>query len=196
MASPRSGKRLRKDGRIFDYLVERIAYYIRLYRPQVYVHHANNVRSQHGQHQATYIVSMRAIEAAADPTMYPEHGLPAWQVPKVYEPGTAEDYNVAVDTGAYDPIYGDTYQRISDYSRSFHACQGMGATTYPKAGNRYFKMTTDAAAKITDAQQESSFFDGLPYDFDDCGAGGRSGDRGSAQKDSGRLPQTSKLRSR
>lgn len=151
----------------FDYLVERIAYYIRLYRPQVYVHHANNVRSQHGQHQATYIVSMRAIEAAADPTMYPEHGLPAWQVPKVYEPGTAEDYNVAVDTGAYDPIYGDTYQRISDYSRSFHACQGMGATTYPAAGARYFKMTTDAAAQITEAGLESSFFDGLPYDFDD-----------------------------
>lgn len=151
----------------FDYLVERVAYYIRLYRPQVFVHHASNVRSEHGQHQATYVISMRAIEAAADPNMYPEHGLPAYQVQKVYEPGSAEDYTVAVDTGAYDPIYGDTYQRISDYSRSFHACQGMGATTYPKAGNRYFKMTTDAAAKITDAQQESSFFDGLPYDFDD-----------------------------
>lgn len=88
----------------FDYLVERIAYYIRLYRPQVYVHHASNVRSQHGQHQATYIVSMRAIEAAADPAMYPEHGLPAYQVQKVYEPGSQEDYTVAVDTGAYDPI--------------------------------------------------------------------------------------------
>ena len=151
----------------FDYLVERIAYYIRLYRPQVYVHHASNVRSQHGQHQATYIVSMRAIEAAADPEMYPEHGLPAYQVQKVYEPGSAEEYNVAVDTGAFDPLYGDTYQRISDYSRSFHACQGMGATTYPKAGLRYFKMTTDAAAKITEPAAESSFFDGLPYDFDD-----------------------------
>lgn len=151
----------------FDYLVERIAYYIRLYRPQVYVHHASNVRSQHGQHQATYIVSMRAIEAAADPAMYPEHGLPAYQVQKVYEPGSQEDYTVAVDTGAYDPIYGDTYQRISDYSRSFHACQGMGATTYPKAGSRYFKMTADAAARITDAEREASFFDGLPYDFDD-----------------------------
>lgn len=151
----------------FDYLVERIAYYIRLYRPQVYVHHASNVRTQHGQHQATYIVSMRAIEAAADPAMYPEHGLPAYQVQKVYEPGSADDYTVAVDTGAFDPLYGDTYQRISDYSRSFHACQGMGATTYPKAGFRYFKMTADAVAKITDAEKEESFFEGLPYDFDE-----------------------------
>ncbi|HIU15183.1 MAG TPA: PIG-L family deacetylase [Candidatus Ventricola intestinavium] len=151
----------------FDYLVERIAYYIRLYRPQVYVHHASNVRSEHGQHQATYMVFMRAIEAAADPAMYPEHGLPAYQVQKVYEPGSADEHTVAIDIGAYDPLYGDTYQRISEYSRSFHACQGMGQTLYPQPATRYFKMTTDAAARITDAQQETSFFDGLPYDFDD-----------------------------
>ena len=154
----------------FNYLVERMAYYIRLYRPQVFVHHAENARSQHGQHQATYIVSTRAIAAAADPMMYPEQGLPAYQVQKVYEPGSADAHTVAVDTGAYDPIYGDTYQRISDYSRSFHACQGMGGTTYPKAGARYFNMVDDATAKITGVAQEASFFDGLPYDFDDYAA--------------------------
>lgn len=154
----------------FDYLVERMAYYIRLYRPQVFVHHAVNERSEHGQHQATYIVSTRAIAAAADPAMYPEQGLPAYQVQKVYEPGNADAHTVAVNTGAYDPIYGDTYQRISDYSRSFHACQGMGGTTYPKAGARYFKMVDDATAKITGVEKEDSFFDGLPYDFDDYAA--------------------------
>ena len=149
----------------FDYVLERVSYYIRLYRPQVVVMPFNLVRSQHGHHQSIYIITLRAIEAAADPERYPEHNLPAYQVKKLYEPATAETGTVAIDTGKYDPWYGDTYQRISDYSRGFHACQGMGGTSYPAPGTRWLQLTPDAPTQYPEVRREESLFEGLPYDF-------------------------------
>lgn len=149
----------------FDYVLERVSYYIRLYRPQVVVMPFNLVRSQHGHHQSIYIITLRAIEAAADPEKYPEHNLPAYRVKKLYEPATAENSTLAIDTGKYDPWYGDTYQRISDYARGFHACQGMGGSGYPVPGKRYLQLTVDAPTLYPEVKAEETMFDGLPYDF-------------------------------
>lgn len=149
----------------FDYVLERVSYYIRLYRPQAVVMPFNLDRTQHGHHQSIYIITLRAIEAAADPEKYPEHNLPAYRVKKLYEPATAEAGTVAINTGKYDPWYGDTYQRIADYARSFHACQGMGGTSYPAPGVRYLQLTPDAPTVYPEVKQEQTLFDGLPYDF-------------------------------
>lgn len=151
----------------FDYVTERFAYYIRKYRPQIVVLPFNLVRSQHGHHQSIYICSLLAIEAAADPERYPEHGLPAYQVKKVYEPATSETSTVSINTGAFDPWYGKTYQQISDYARSFHACQGMGGEGYAVPGVRYLQLTPDAPSAYPEIVTEESAFDGLPYDFAD-----------------------------
>ncbi len=150
----------------FDYIADYLALNIRRYRPQVCVHHAQNIRSEHGQHQAMYMTFQMGIERAADPSRNYD-GLPAYQVPKVYERCVEADQTVTVNVGAYDPWYGQTYNQIAQYARSFHACQGMGGNPFPGPGSAYFMMTNEGAQKIKNAGQETSFFDGLPYDFDD-----------------------------
>ncbi len=150
----------------FDYIADYLALNIRRYRPQICVHHAQNIRTEHGQHQAMYITFQMGIERAADESR-DYGGLPAYQVPKVYERSSAADQTVTVDVGAYDPWYGQTYNQIAQYARSFHACQGMGGNPFPEAASAYYMMTNEGAQKIKNAGQEASFFQGLPYDFDD-----------------------------
>ena len=56
---------------------------IRAQRPQVLLTYDENGGYPHPDHIMTHVVSMAAVEAAADPTAHPELGE-AWQVPKVY----------------------------------------------------------------------------------------------------------------
>ncbi|WP_284252508.1 mycothiol conjugate amidase Mca [Litorihabitans aurantiacus] len=56
---------------------------IREFRPQVLLTYDENGGYPHPDHIMTHVVSMAAVEAAADPEQHPELGE-AWQVPKVY----------------------------------------------------------------------------------------------------------------
>ncbi|WP_135850817.1 mycothiol conjugate amidase Mca [Serinibacter arcticus] len=56
---------------------------IRQQRPQVLLTYDENGGYPHPDHIMTHVVSMAAVEAAADPEQHPELGEP-WQVPKVY----------------------------------------------------------------------------------------------------------------
>ncbi|NLA53683.1 MAG: PIG-L family deacetylase, partial [Clostridiales bacterium] len=150
----------------FDYVADYLARNIRRYRPQVCIHHAQNIREEHGQHQAMYMLFQMGIQRAADAGR-DYGGLPVWQVAKVYERCTQAGQTVTVDVGAFDAWYGESYLQIGQYARSFHACQGMGGNPLPGPASAYFMMTNQGAQKIKNAGREKSFFDGLPYDFDD-----------------------------
>ncbi|MDR2505501.1 MAG: PIG-L family deacetylase [Oscillospiraceae bacterium] len=152
----------------FDYVTERFVYFIREYRPEIVVLPFKLDRTQHGHHQSIIICTLLAVEAAADPTRYPEQGLPAFKVSKVYEPANAQDeFTAPVNTGKFDPWYGTTYQVISDYARSFHACQGMGGQGLPQPGTRLLHLNDEAESPYETPQSEDSIFAGLPYDFND-----------------------------
>ncbi|GAA1374781.1 MULTISPECIES: mycothiol conjugate amidase Mca [Catellatospora] len=56
---------------------------IREFRPQVLLTYDEEGGYPHPDHIQTHLVSMAAIEAAADPARYPDFG-PAFEVPKVY----------------------------------------------------------------------------------------------------------------
>src|ERR1700685_3455553 len=64
---------------------------IRTYRPQVVINGWGGVRFGHGQHQASGLLTPKAIADAADPTKFPEQiaeGLPAWKVSLELRPGS------------------------------------------------------------------------------------------------------------
>ena len=58
---------------------------VRLYRPLVVASvFIGAVTDGHGQHQVSGEIAQEVFHAAADPGIFPEMGLPAWQVRKVY----------------------------------------------------------------------------------------------------------------
>ena len=149
----------------FDYVTERFCYFIRKYRPEIVVIPFNLDRTTHGHHQAIIICTINGIEAAADPTRYPEQGLPAFQVKKMYEPANKDNVTTRINTGKYDPWYGETYQHISEYARGFHACQGMGGYTYQGPRELLLQLSPGAPTSMPEVKPETSIFEGVPYDF-------------------------------
>jgi N-acetyl-1-D-myo-inositol-2-amino-2-deoxy-alpha-D-glucopyranoside deacetylase len=66
--------------------VGRLARLIRQTRPDVVVTYDERGGYGHPDHIAAHRTTLAAIEAAADPAQYQDHGLPAWQVQKLYYP--------------------------------------------------------------------------------------------------------------
>lgn len=67
----------------FDVTVPALVAQIREFRPHVLVTYNERGGYPHPDHVMTHQVSMRALEAAADPDFHPELGAP-WRTPKVY----------------------------------------------------------------------------------------------------------------
>ena len=66
-----------------DLPVEDMVRVIRTYRPQVVINGWGGVHTGHGQHQATGILTPKAVVEAADPNAFPQQiaeGLSPWKV--------------------------------------------------------------------------------------------------------------------
>src|SRR3954468_5055436 len=123
-----------------------------------------NERDGHGNHQAAGRITREAFRAAGDPARFPEQiasGLRPWQPLKLYMGGVREneDWTLKVDTGAYDPVLGDSYETLARLGLSFQRSQNGGRfTPQPGSSISYYKRLqsiVDAPAK------EASFFDGI-----------------------------------
>ncbi len=66
-----------------DEAAGRLVKVIREFRPHVLTTYDEEGGYPHPDHVMTHTVSMAAVDAAADASLWPEHGEP-WQVPKVY----------------------------------------------------------------------------------------------------------------
>ena len=119
---------------------------IRTFRPDVML--TMNIQGRGGDraHEATTILSREAYNDAGDPSAYPEQikeGLRPWKPKKLYltagfgpggrggrggapEPAPAGPpvKLTPVNTAAYDPLLGRTYNDIGTDARSSHKCQG------------------------------------------------------------------------
>ncbi|PSJ57076.1 PIG-L family deacetylase [Pseudaminobacter soli (ex Li et al. 2025)] len=136
-----------KDGdRTFDRwgeqrVVERLVRAYRSERPDIVVPTFLDVPGQHGHHRAMTRAAESAIRLAADPNAFTEHfdeGLAPWRVAKYYLPawsGGGDTYDdevpppdttVMVEALERDPATGAEYDRIGEWSRYYHASQGMG----------------------------------------------------------------------
>ena len=158
-------------------LVREIVRAIRLVQPQVLIARFTGDPSDgHGQHQAIGSATLEAFDAAADATLLPELGLPAWETSKLYQstggdwqageeaalgklrPECEPDAFLRIDTGELDPIVGLTYQQQAWIAFNCHQTQAMGFL--PKRGSFYYYYKLKKSLVVT-KPPENSFYDGL-----------------------------------
>lgn len=157
-----------------DKQIERTVRAIRTYRPDVVFNSANNVLTEHGQHQATNIITAEAFKKAADPKAYPEQitkeGLRPYQAKKLYDTGTDKDHTAKMDYTKFNEILGLTYEQFGQNSRYFHISQSMGKVTDVSAtAVSYHKLIqTSLDKKLTD--KEKDMFDGIEMTYTDLAA--------------------------
>jgi len=112
---------------------------IRTYRPDVVINGWGGVRSGHGHHQASGILTPQAVAAAADPNKYPEQiaeGLAPWKVPletRVARGGT--DGAVPLPINDVSPLWGKSYVDMGMEGHAQHRSQGTPAFF----GNPFFR---------------------------------------------------------
>src|SRR5690606_16810213 len=102
---------------------------IRLYRPLVVASRFSGTDADgHGNHQLAGFLTPIAIEAAANPQMFPEHfeeGLRPWTVRKFYRgmgfrPTPGVEPTLRLPTGVFDPALGRSYFEIAMEGRTQH----------------------------------------------------------------------------
>ena len=109
---------------------------IRTVRPQIVVNGWANQKTGHGNHQDSGYQTPRAVEAAADPTRFPDQiaeGLKPWRVEMILDPVRATQQDEKVDyTGSWivpaddiSPIWGRSYRDLSIEGYLHHRSQGV-----------------------------------------------------------------------
>jgi LmbE family N-acetylglucosaminyl deacetylase len=153
--------------------VERLVRAYRMERPDIVIPTFLDVPGQHGHHRAMTRAAETAITLAADPNAYPEHfteGLTPWKVAKYYLPawsGGGDTYDdevpppdttVTVVAEGRDPATGADYDRIGEWSRYYHASQGMGH--WPRRPEKDWQLHLKLSA--TGSHAERSVLENLP----------------------------------
>jgi len=164
---------------------------IRTFRPDVML--TMNIQGRGGDraHEATTILSREAYNVAGDPAAYPEQmkaGLRPWKPTKLYltagfgpggrggrggvpEPAAAGPpvKLTPVNTAAYDPLLGRTYNDIGTDARSSHKCQGTnglpplpGVSGGRGGGGRGYQLVDSSMPGQMD-KSEASLFDGIDF---------------------------------
>jgi LmbE family N-acetylglucosaminyl deacetylase len=130
-----------------DLPVEDMVRVIRTYRPQVVINGWGGVRFGHGQHQASGILTPRAVAAAADPAKFPEQiaeGLKPWKVTLELRPAgfgfgpaapTAPTGAVQLPVNDVAPLWGKSYVEMGMEGHAEHRSQG----TPSFFGNPFFR---------------------------------------------------------
>jgi LmbE family N-acetylglucosaminyl deacetylase len=109
---------------------------IRTLRPQIVINGWGNQKTGHSNHQDSGYQTPRAVEAAADPTQYPDQiaeGLKPWRAQMVLNPvrATAQDEKVdytgswVVPADEISPIWGLSYRDIALQGYLHHRSQGV-----------------------------------------------------------------------
>jgi LmbE family N-acetylglucosaminyl deacetylase len=138
---------------------------IRSFRPDVLVSRfQGNAKDGHGQHSAAGILTREAFRAAADPSRFPEQikeGLAPWQATKLYVDNVhpPEEYNLALDTGATDPLLESSYVQYAMQGLKHQLSQGAGAWEVPAGQHLSYYRRVDIATPQD--QREADFFDGI-----------------------------------
>lgn len=150
-------------------IIERLVRAYRLERPDIVIPTFLDVPGQHGHHRAMTRAAETAITLAADPG-YKTEGLEPWKVAKYYLPawsGGGDTYDdevpppdttLIVKAEGREPATGAEYGRIGEWSRYYHASQGMGH--WPKQPQRAWPLHLKLSAE--GSKPEQSVLEGLP----------------------------------
>ncbi len=134
---------LAKWGR--ERILSDVVWVIRRFRPDVIIlRFSGTPRDGHGQHQVSAILGKEAFFAAADPSRFPDQlkFVQPWKARRLLfntfsftrdqeKEAAATPGRIEVDTGAYNPVLGVSYNQIAGMSRSMHRSQGMGVSQRP-----------------------------------------------------------------
>src|SRR5438445_560924 len=148
---------LAKWGR--DRILSDMVWTIRHYRPDVVIlRFSGTPRDGHGQHQASATLGKEAFFAAADAKRFPEQELEPWKAkrllyntiaftPEQEQQAAATPGRLEIDTGAYNPVLGKSYNEIAGISRSQHRSQAMGSAERRGPSKNYLTLVAGDAAK-------------------------------------------------
>jgi LmbE family N-acetylglucosaminyl deacetylase len=135
---------------------------IRTFRPDVVAAGWSGTPADgHGHHQAAGILAPEAVQAAADPTRFPEQireGLQPWKVKKFYH-RTRGAYDLRIDAGQVDPNLGTSYVQFGIEGYSHQASQNAQYFTAPSGASwrQYKRVFSDVP--VPDVEED--FFQGL-----------------------------------
>lgn len=157
-------------------IVERLVRAYRKERPDIVIPTFLDVPGQHGHHRAMTRAAETALALAASEDAYVGHfdgGLKPWTVEKFYLPawsgggGTYDDAlppppeTLRITAEHKDFATGVDYDRIGEWSRYYHASQGMGHwPDEPVCEWPLHLLRTRASAPVS--TNENSILDGLP----------------------------------
>ena len=148
-----------------DAVLEDVVRLIRRFRPHVVVSVFHGTpQDGHGHHQAAGKLTTQAFALAGDPTAFPAQlteGLPAWAPRKFYRllRGLPDAEDLAVPTGALDPLLGRSHFQVAMASRSRHRSQDMGVAEAP--GLRASRLALVSVAPGVPADPSAPFFAGI-----------------------------------
>ena len=157
-----------------DRTLRRLVRVIRESRPDVLFTSFLDVYGQHGHHRAMNEATQLAFKLAADPKAFPEQikqGLQPWQAKKLYLPaesGAGSTYadaepppsvTLEVDTGAFDSIFGATYEQLGEQARVYHQSQGMGSWHPEEPSTVSLHLLRSTVDRVED---DTAIFSGLP----------------------------------
>ena len=135
---------------------------VRTFKPDIMIPTFLDVPGQHGHHRAVTEATISAFTEANDPNLYLDLGLKTWQTNALYLPawgggGGAYDDEVGppnathlVSVSGFDPVFGGSYSQIAEWSRSYHATQGMGKVIDEMGGQVPLHQLQTATGKLID----------------------------------------------
>jgi LmbE family N-acetylglucosaminyl deacetylase len=113
-------------GQVLDDMV----YLIRDFRPNIIINNWGGVHGGHGHHQATGLLTPKAVELAADESYKTKtecEDCAAWKVSRVLdlERGSEHPHGYVLPLDQISPLYGRTYRQLGIDSFANHRTQGM-----------------------------------------------------------------------
>jgi LmbE family N-acetylglucosaminyl deacetylase len=166
--------------------LRRMVLEIRQLRPDVIITNHSTTSNDHGQHQATALMTVEAFDAAADPNKFPEQlkdGVTTWQVQRLFvrqrgtaTPAATDAKIVLMNPNEMDPIREQSFAAEALHALQQHATQGpwpksleeMAMRLPPNLrapGNRpsirYALVREAKGAMPMPAQESQNFLDGL-----------------------------------
>ncbi|MFZ0967307.1 MAG: PIG-L family deacetylase [Candidatus Acidiferrales bacterium] len=112
-----------------DVPLEDMVRVLRMFRPNVVINGWGGVHTGHGQHQASGILTPRAVAAAADPNAFPDQireGLAPWRVQLLLEDRrTVQESGFRVPVEQISALWGKSYNEFGRESLVFHRSQGV-----------------------------------------------------------------------
>ena len=150
-----------------DSIIADMVWVIRNFQPDIIItRFPTDGSGGHGHHTASGILAEIAMDAAADPTKFPEQlkYVGVWKVKRLVwngfnfggRPQSDGKNFTKIDIGSYSALLGKSYGEIASQSRSQHKSQGFGVPMQRGASVETFKYIKGDSVK-------TSIFDGIDF---------------------------------